>query len=126
MTIRIYILCCGLFFLLHTALGQQTETFRLSLSPSTASQSSYLQTSYPLPELSAELVRPITLFEIQSWTISPAYVTQNPTGDTYLCRLEDQLEASMRVPVWVNTKDERYQRITTSENIKLLFKLVRF
>lgn len=106
--------------------SQQTETFRLSLTPEKkAAKSQFIEES-TLSIPSTDISLDGDFEAIQRWAISPDYVLENPTGETYLCRLEDRLEANMKIPVWINTKDESIQKVTTSENIKVLFQVIRF
>lgn len=106
--------------------SQQTETFRLSLTPEKKAAKSQFTEESTLSIPSTDISLDGDFEAIQRWAISPDYVLENPTGETYLCRLEDRLEANMKIPVWINTKDESIQKVTTSENIKVLFQVIRF
>ncbi|MEM8899471.1 MAG: hypothetical protein AAGC85_15260 [Bacteroidota bacterium] len=109
-----------------SVLAQQTETFRLSLTPEKkATQSQFTERNTVIVP-NSDISLSGNIETIQRWAVSPDYVLENPTGETYLCRLEDRLEANMKIPFWINTKDESLQKVTTSENIKVLFQVIRF
>ncbi|MEM7509762.1 MAG: hypothetical protein AAF388_02440 [Bacteroidota bacterium] len=126
MTTRFTFILLFLGQLTFSVSAQQTETFRLSLTPEKKATTSQFTEKNTVLVPNSDISVSGNLETVQRWVVSPDYVLENPTGETYLCRLEDRLEANMKIPVWINTKDESIQKVTTSENIKVLFQVIRF
>ena len=80
----------------------------------------YQVTSTPSPTLLLGTSLPSSL------DLMPQYVQDNPTGYSYLCRLELDLEKKLPVPVWLKMEDNRKLSEGLTNNVYVRFKLLRF
>ena len=62
--------------------------------------------------------------QIATTSILPLYAQENPTGYSYLCRLELSLEKQMPVSFWVKLGEQSYGQI--KGNVHAQIKLKRF
>lgn len=62
--------------------------------------------------------------QIPAASILPQYARENPTGYSYLCRLELSLEQSMPVSLWLKLGEQSYGQI--KGNVHAQIKLKRF
>lgn len=61
-----------------------------------------------------------------SYQILPEYARENPTGYTFLCRLELKGEDKMKIPVWIKVDDNNSYSAPSFPHTYVRFKLLRF
>lgn len=58
--------------------------------------------------------------------LRPRYVRDNPTGDSFLCQIEDQWEADWKIPVWFRAGEMPLIPQSSPGNLYVRMKLLRF
>lgn len=69
---------------------------------------------------------PVTMPQISAAAFQPRFVQENPTGYSYLCRLELSIEAKSPVGVWLKLNDAPMVPGRLPSNADLRFKLLKF
>ncbi|MCI4668841.1 MAG: hypothetical protein MRZ79_11960 [Bacteroidia bacterium] len=113
---KILVAFLSIVFSLSVAHGQKLEW-----QFSSEKEDSELLDSFTLDSLGSR---------ISDWAngyqILPKFARENPTGYTFLCRLELKGEDKMRIPVWIKVDDSNSYSAPSFPHTYVRFKLLRF
>lgn len=119
-----------LCFCFNFAFGQKVEIDPLQFSYPVISHPS-TPLSHPFSEQSASLMNAQRIYlepiKRVSSIVIPQYVRENPTGYSYLCRLELQIERDLPIGVWFRVGDTENSPVySPTRNAHVQFKLFNF
>ena len=117
--------------LLSSSLSAQNLQWSGSILPGEASNSFRLQ----LPEHPSAPTQHLSLFQTRQFGETllqasehfiPTFARQNPSGYSYLCRLELKAENTMAIPLWFRAENGREGAMFPGGNVYLQIKALRF